>query len=375
MTIADLPGEIFSSMPVVYAVGDEYKIFVIPASKTVMWCRIGDSEYYDDSNGVLRSETMLHQITVPAAELDAAGEYTIGYRRFKERVSYYNKPDMEGEVTFKFRKVDSPAPKFYLLSDVHNHIEAGINAAKSFKEMDFLVVNGDIHDNSETAERLLVAHRIAAEITGGQIPVVFSRGNHDLRGAWAERQAEFTPTAKGNSSYTFRLGNVWGIVLDCAEDKPDESCEYGGVNCCHAFRLRVTAFLKKVIANAGKEYNAPGVQYRMIVSHSNFSEPHKPPFNIEYDIYGEWCRLIRENIKPCAYFYGHKHRNYVTMPGSENDIFNQGAPAIVTGVPSPGEDYSGFTGGGITLSPGSIHVDFINQSGVTEDSADIEAGN
>ena len=36
MTIADLPGEVFASMPVVYAVGDEYKIFVIPASKTVM---------------------------------------------------------------------------------------------------------------------------------------------------------------------------------------------------------------------------------------------------------------------------------------------------------------------------------------------------
>ena len=82
-TFTDLPKEIFASTPVVYAVGDEYQIFVIPADKTVMWCRIGDKEYYDDSNGVLRSETMLHKITVPAAELDAAGEYTVCYREFQ----------------------------------------------------------------------------------------------------------------------------------------------------------------------------------------------------------------------------------------------------------------------------------------------------
>ena len=85
MTLADLPSEIFASTPVVYAVGDEYQIFVLTSSKTVMWCKIGDKEYYDDSNGVLRSESPFHKITVPAAELDNAGMYTIGYRRFQER--------------------------------------------------------------------------------------------------------------------------------------------------------------------------------------------------------------------------------------------------------------------------------------------------
>jgi hypothetical protein len=370
--LTTFPNEIFAAAPVVYAVGDEYKIFVIPNKKTVMGCRIGDNEYYDDSNGVLRSETLLHQITVPAAELDKAGEYTIFYREFQERVPYYNQVISEGEVTCKFRKVNSSAPRFYLLSDVHTRLEAGVKAAKSFKEMDFLVVNGDVHDNSETAERLLLAHRVAAEITNGEIPVVYSRGNHDLRGAWAERQAEFTPTANGNSFYTFRLGSIWGIVLDCGEDKPDESREYGGVNCCHAFRQRETAFLKKIIANAEKEYNAPGVEYRLVISHINFSEPHKEPFNIEYDLYGQWCDLIRQNIRPTAYFYGHVHQNYVTLPGSEKDIFNQGAPAVVAGVPDRSTpEATGFTGAGISLSSGKFDVAFINDKGETVDSVTV----
>ena len=370
MTSVDLPGEIFASAPVVYAAGDEYQIFIIPASRTVMWCRIGANEYYDDSNGVLRSETMLHKISVPASELDAAGEYTIGYRRFRERVSYFNKADLEGEVTFKFRKVTSENPKFFLLSDVHNRIESGISAAKSFGDMDFLVINGDIHDNSESPERLLLSQQIAASVTGGGIPVVFSRGNHDLRGPWAERQAEFSPVVNGRSYYTFRLGNLWGVVLDGGEDKKDESIEYGGVNCCHAFRLRETRFLEKVIADADHEYNAPGVKYRIVVSHIDFSAPQKAPFDIEYDIYGKWCELIRENIKPTAYFYGHVHQNYVTLPGSERDIFNQGAPAVTAGLPERGEGKTGYIGAAVTLTPTQLHVDFVNQAGETVDSAD-----
>lgn len=366
------PNEIFAAPPVVYAVENEYKIFIIPNAKTVMGCRIGENEYYDDSNGVLRSETILHQITVPAVELDNAGEYTIFYREIQERVPYFNKVISEGEMTFKFRKVSTSAPRFYLLSDVHTRLDAGVKAAKSFKDMDFLIVNGDVHDNSETAERLLLAHRVAAEITGGGIPVVYSRGNHDLRGAWAERQAEFTPTSYGKSYYTFRLGSVWGVVLDCGEDKPDESEAYGGVNCCHAFRQRETAFLKKIIANADREYNAPGVEFRLVVSHINFSEPHKEPFNIEYDLYGEWCSLIRQNIRPTAYFYGHKHKNYVTLPGSERDIFDQGAPAVVAGVPDRSTpEATGFTGAGISLSPGRLNVAFINDKGETVESVTI----
>lgn len=370
MTLAELPGEIFSSPPVVYAVGDEYQIFVIPSSKTVMWCRIGENEYYDHANGVLRSETSLHKITVPAAELDAAGSYTIGYRRFQERVSYFNKADLEGEVTFKFRKVNRENPKFYLLSDVHSRAIEATASAKSVKDLDFLIMNGDIQENSSSEESLLRPHRIASEITRGEIPVIYSRGNHDLRGPWAERVAEFFPNANGKSYYTFRLGNTWGIVLDCGEDKPDASVEYGGVNCCHPFRLEETRYLEKVIANAANEYAAPGVVHKMIVAHINFSEPHPEPFNIEYPIYSHWCALIRENIKPSAYFYGHTHKNYVTMPGTERDIFNQGSPAILTGVPGRAECHT-YNGAAITLNTKEINVSYINESGECIESIDV----
>ena len=40
---------------------------------------------------------------------------------------------------------------------------------------------------------------------------------------------------RSNKDSTFRLGNLWGILLDCGEDKNDDRPEYGGTICCHAF--------------------------------------------------------------------------------------------------------------------------------------------
>ena len=113
------------------------------------------------------------------------------------------------------------------------------------------------------------------------------------------------------------------------------------------------------------------MKHKLIISHINFSEPHKAPFNIEYDTYGKWCELIRENIKPAAYCYGHVHQNYVSLPGSEKDIFNQGAPAIVAGIPVRQENETGFTGAAITLSDAKITVSYINHAGDVAETIEI----
>ena len=65
------------------------------------------------------------------------------------------------------------------------------------------------------------------------------------------------------------------------------------------------------------------------------------------------------------------HKNYVTLPGSEKDIFNQGAPAIVAGVPVRTENETGFTGGAVTLSAEKITVSYINNSGVTVETVEV----
>lgn len=63
--------------PAVFAVDTTYQIFVPVTRDALVWVRIGDNEYYDESNGILRSLSELHRVTVPMAELDAARSYTV----------------------------------------------------------------------------------------------------------------------------------------------------------------------------------------------------------------------------------------------------------------------------------------------------------
>ena len=357
-----LPPDVFRAPPAVYAVGGNYCVTLIPAARCVVWCRVGENTYYDDFNGVFRSERLLHQVYVPAEELEKAESYTVGYRCFAERLSDWNKPTAEGEVTFRFRPVRAENPRFYLISDVHGRKGSGIAAAQAFGKIDFLIVNGDMHGNCMTLESLLMDHFIAAALTGGEIPAVFLRGNHDMRGPWPERAEECIPLDGGKTYFTFRLGPVWGVALDCGEIRVDEHEKHGGVVCCHAMRLRETQWLRELTARGAEEFDAPGVKYRLAVSHVNFTDVLLPPFDIEEELYGQWAGLLREHIRPDCLLFGHQHKNHVTLPGSPRDRFGQSAPAIVAGVPSK-TDPLAFSGAGITLSPEFIDADYTDHTG------------
>ena len=357
-----LPPEVFRAPPAVYAVGRNYCITLIPATRCVVWCRVGGNTYYDDFNGVFRSERLVHQVYVPADELEKAERYTVGYRCFAERLSDWNKPTAEGEVTVEFRPVKSEGPRFFLISDVHGRMESGIAAARAFGKMDFLIVNGDMHGNCVTCESLLTDHFIAAALTRGEIPAVFLRGNHDMRGPWPERVEECIPLDGGKTYFTFRLGPVWGVALDCGEIRADEHEKHGGVVCCHAMRLRETQWLRELAGRGAEEFDAPGVKYRLAVSHVDFTDVLPPPFDIEEELYGQWTGLLREYIRPDCLLFGHQHKNYVTLPGSARDRFGQSAPAIVTGVPSKNDPVD-YSAAGIALSREFIDADYIDQTG------------
>ena len=64
---------VLKTTPIVYAIGNDYQIFVPVNVPTVMWVNVNGENYYDDSNGVLRSDVTVHKMTVPMTELDARG--------------------------------------------------------------------------------------------------------------------------------------------------------------------------------------------------------------------------------------------------------------------------------------------------------------
>ncbi len=345
--------------PAVFAVGNDYQIMFEVESDALVSVRVGENTYYDESNGIMNTLSSMHRVTVPSALLNEEKEYTVCLRPLIERKPYFSETGEPVEISFNFKPVPESNIRAYHLSDTHNHINAPVAAAKTFGDIDFLILNGDILDHSGDPSKFANIYIICSEITGGNIPVVFSRGNHDLRGNYAEKFADYTPSQNRNTYYSFRLGSIWGILLDCGEDKGDEHAEYGYTVACHPFRLRQTEYLKSVIANADKEYNADGIKTRIVISHNPFTEKHPAPFDIEKDIFTQWANLLKEHIKPDVMICGHTHRMSVFYPNIEDDYINRPCPVVVGSQPLK----DGFIGCGYVFGDNEIKAVFTDNLG------------
>jgi len=360
--------EYMLTYPTVFAVADKYNIFVPFSDEVIMYVKVGERKYYDHCNGILRSNTNMHKVELPMAVLDEAKEYTVVYRKMIERAPYFPTSEDERELTVSFKPVKDNGPiNVYHISDAHNLVAEPVAAGRFFGEdIDLLILNGDIPNHSGDVKNFNAICEIASGITRGSCPAVFARGNHDTRGIHAEDMPNYIPIHNGKTYYSFRVGSLWGLLLDCGEDKRDTNAEYGHTICFHDFRLEETDYIRQIIANAEREYAAEGVKRRIVVSHIGFTHIDKPPFDIEQELYGEWTRLMREYIKPDLLLYGHYHFVGISMPGCEFDGQGQPCPAIIGSKPIfDNEKGNSFIGCALTLfEDGKTRVVFNDDKGV-----------
>ena len=342
--------------PAVFAVDNEYQIMVPVERECLFWVRVGTEEFYDESNGILRSLSLLHRAHVPMELLDQEKAYTVCVRPLIERKPYYSETEPVQEFTFLFKPLPETDIRIYHIADTHNYVRHPVTAAAAFGGVDLLILNGDVIDDSGNPEKFINVYQICDQITHGQVPVVFSRGNHDMRGNYAEAFAEYTPNHNGNTYYTFRLGALWGVVLDCGEDKADHSIEYGHTVYCHDFRRRQTAFLQ---ALAGQD-DYKQAKYRIVVAHNPFTKrAEEDIFQIEEDVFTQWAELLKV-VEPTLMLTGHYHRLRILPIGGEEDDFGQPCPVVIGADRK--QDY--WAGCGITLTD-TVTVTFTDSEGQT----------
>lgn len=338
--------------PAVFAVEEDYQIMMLTERPVLVSITIGDKVYYNDACGVRRSDVKVQRIIVPQAALDTAKEYTLRVCEAIERKPYWPTIGEEHAYTYAFRPLTKTTDiHLYHIADAHGRAEDAIASAKAAVERpDVLLFNGDIPNHCGNFDEMNTLLLVASEVGQGVIPCVNARGNHDYRGTYAEHYVDYMPTANGNSYYTFRLGCLWGVVLDCGEDKPDEFDVYGGTICCHAFRERETEFLRHV-----KGYDAPDVKYRLVLCHNPFTYTLPEPFNIEIPLFTEWANILRETVKPQLMICGHTHTTEVCEEGGRLDHKGQPCPIIIASnsklinSPLPNDQFDGHTGATITL--------------------------
>lgn len=354
--------DLLKTVPAVFAVGKTYQIMVPVKKDCIMWVRIGDEMFADSCQGIMRSHVPVHRICVPMEKLDKARGYTVIYKEIIERKPYMTETKEAVEQVFAFRPITARQSviRIYHVSDAHSKVEPVVNAASYFGEkLDLLVMNGDMPNHSGKTEYFDNIYRIAGSVTKGEIPIVFARGNHDCRGFYAESMGEYIPMENQRTYYTFRLGPIWGMVLDCGEDKTDSHEEYGSTVWFHEYRKEETAFLKEVVRRSDMEYEENGICYRVIIVHNPFTRVMEPPFNIEREIYSEWAKLLREQIKPDVMLCGHTHETRVYETGGEMDHLGQACPVVIGGDPGAvNEENGNYRGAAFTLQNGEIRAAF-----------------
>ena len=305
--------------PVVYAVGNEYQIVFRTHSKGSAWITIDGIEYNETYAGYRKTEEKIHKIIVPTAALDSSGSYTVSTRTMILRGPYSALQSKTEDTTYHWRGLNAEdGLNYYVISDTHNTQKSPAAAASYFGDaLDFLICCGDTASWIDREEDLTQMLRLAATITQGQIPVVYARGNHETKGVRAHEYYKYVGADDENFYYTFRIKNVWGVVLDIGEDHRDKYAEYYGAAKFNAYRRAQTEFLDDILENAKYEYDANGVDYRIAVCHIPLTIKYTNDHAKAYK--DAWIKRLNK-MKLTVLYGGHVHQLWYI-----DDEFEDGA--------------------------------------------------
>lgn len=352
--------------PTVFVIDDEYEILAYANANGILSVVIDGVRYYEENAGTLYSEKRYAKIRVPQSVLNEAKAYTVCYRETVVRQPYHSQFKAEETQTFAFRPLEkTDGIHIYHVADVHYLFEDALKVGNYFgDELDFLVVNGDIGE-VQTEQNYLDVISFVGELSRGEIPTLFVRGNHDTRGNLAEKYTDYFPANGKNTYFTFQLGALCGVVFDCGEDKPDENVEYGGSNAFEPFRRRQTAWLKKV--NLPKD-KIPFAVGHIIPVQTTFKA--SCIFDIEREIYTQWnADFERLGIK--FMLCGHMHHAYLLTPNDERNLIAHNYPVVVGSKLIEGD----LWGTAITIENGVATVLFTDKNHEIKDKYEIPLNN
>ena len=211
---------------------------------------------------------------------------------------------------FAFTTLDprKPTVSFSVVTDTHEDVPRirALNKLIDWKTTDFLVHTGDAFhwiDDEEHLFRNWLEPTIAA--LGSTMPLVYARGNHEMRGAFARQLFDYIPTIEGRFYFARDAGPVHLLVLDTGEDKPDDTNVYAKLNRTAPYRAAELRWLREHIATHPRVREAP---FRVIVM-------HQPRWGWLPDGNAAWIQAANDAGVDLV-VAGHTHRFSYTPPGA-----------------------------------------------------------
>ena len=190
-----------------------------------------------------------------------------------------------------------------------------MNAALSVEDLDFLVILGDSVGMTEYEENAQFTNLMAYDVTKGEIPVIYARGNHEIKGKYAEELYKYVGSKNQSFYYWFTLSDVFGITLDLGEDHDSGWWEYYGTDQFALYQDEQTEFLQELLAAKPYEnYNYTLVACHIPIQFVNSRKDH-------VEVKATWTELLNQ-IEPDLAVYGHQHDLYPFLEGQQT-MYNE----------------------------------------------------
>lgn len=295
--------------PVVYAIENEYQIVFSSSTNSSGYVVVNNKKYYDLYAGSQKSYEKVHKISVPMEELDNAKEYSIYSLNYIYRGPFGAIKGNECSKTYKFKPVDtSDGLTYYSFSDIHMDLKGAKNAISMYDDYELLVLNGDIISDVETYEDANYVNKVAYALTKGEIPVIYARGNHEIKGKYSEQLYKFVGSKNQKFYYNFYFKDVYGVVLDMGEDHDDDWWEYYGSADFDSYRNEQVEFLKNEITK--NEFSS--YKYRLAICHIPL-----PFINARHNHVESKKALVEQlnKMNIDMMLTGHQHDLFIFEPG------------------------------------------------------------
>lgn len=339
-----------TSMPTVIDKGDGYSVVFSTndlGTGYIEYTYEGkDYKVFDQTGGRLNTERKIHSISVPYEHLKN-NTYKVGSTRVIDEFSYgsrLGKNVISDEYTLTVNENEKQS--WLVVSDWHTMLGKAYTAIGHIGEYDGVVLLGDATPGVDFEEEVVKnIVEFGGEVSKGTKPVLYVRGNHETRGAYANDLA--VALGLDEFYYTTNIGDYSFIILDSGEDKDDSHSEYGGMTDYNTYRASMIEWLKDAEVKSDKV---------IALSHSwRISDVEK-----ELSLSG-WAELDRIGTRVMLSGHHHQCRFLGDVWENEREIF--GLYPHITGYLDGGKVGDDYIASKLTLSADGFNIKAVNVEG------------
>lgn len=261
----------------------------------------------NSTDGIINGGGTLHKVRIDGLEPGKTysyGLHTVQIMKYQAYKIYYGDTLAVNPRAFTTPALKSEKVNFTVINDVHQNAGKMASYLENSIQPDFVFFNGDMMDFLQSENEMFPAFiDTAVAYFADRKEFLYTRGNHETRGYAARGLKQYFDFRNDKFYYSFDRGPVHFIVLDCGEDKPDNSRYYYGLADYDSYRMEELEWLK----NEVKSEAFRNATKRIVIVHMPIVKEEKQ---------GHGMKFLSDNFGPVLSNAGidlmmsaHTHRN------------------------------------------------------------------